>query len=61
MDPCESDLFEVNFDLQETFSDLQTDFELKGILLKNDMKAFGLNKNEGKSIQSFWRKLDCCL
>ena len=28
MDPCESDLFEVNFDLQETFSDLQTDLEL---------------------------------
>ena len=29
MDPFEADLFEVNVDLQETFSDLQTDCELK--------------------------------
>ena len=29
IDPFEADVFEVNIDLQETFSDLQTDLEIK--------------------------------
>ena len=40
MDPFEADLFEVNFDLQETFSDLQTDLELKVNFSKERYESF---------------------
>ena len=43
--PFEADLFEVNVDLQGTFSDFQFDLELKINFRKENMKAFGLNKN----------------
>ena len=39
MNPFEADLFEVN-DLQETFSDLQTDLELKVNFSKERSESF---------------------
>ena len=39
MDPFEAYLFEVN-DLQETFSDLQTDLELKVYFFKDRYGSF---------------------
>ena len=39
MDPFEADTFEVN-DLQETFSDLQTDLELKVNFSKERYESF---------------------
>ena len=40
MESFEADLFEVNVNLQETFSDLQTDLELKVIFSKERYESF---------------------
>ena len=40
IDPFEADLFEVNVDLQKTFSDLQTDLELKVNFSKERYESF---------------------
>ena len=48
MDPFEANTFEVN-DLQETFSDLQTDLELKVNFSKELYESFlGSTKNKAK-------------
>ena len=40
MDPLEADIFEVNVDLQQTFSDVQTDIELKVNFTKERYEIF---------------------
>ena len=52
IDPFEADLFEINVNLQETFSDLQNDFELKVNFSKESLylKSFDSTKtNIGKA------------
>ena len=40
IDPFEADIFEINFNLQETFSDLQNNLELKVNIFKERYKSF---------------------
>ena len=40
IDPFEADIFEINVNLQETFSDLQNNLELKVNIFKERYKSF---------------------
>ena len=61
MDPFKADLFEVNIDLQETFSDLQTELKLKVKFFKDQYESFWTQQKLRQKYPIIWEELDCCL
>ena len=57
MDPFEADLFEVNVDSQKTFSDLQTDLELKVNIFKEWYESFSTQQKLRKKYTIVWEEV----
>ena len=57
MDPFEADLFEVNVNLQETFSELQTDLEFKVNFSKDRYKIFRTQQKLKQKYPVIWEEV----
>ena len=56
MDPLEADIFEVNVDLQQTFSDVQTDIELKVNFTKERYEIFWTQQKLRQKYPIIWEE-----